>query len=160
MQERELVKLSGQALDGWRVRELLEAMGLKHTDVQLVEIYPQSVRAEVLVTDAHGRRVIETEMRTNADTREVVNVVVGTRIRVLEMGIRNVWEKPVDADPDPGDRSLEDREQMMADIEKEACGAWKNLGSRRMVCELKPGHEGDHDYSRDTGRILGDRPQA
>lgn len=41
------------------------------------------------------------------------------------------------------------------------CGAWKMLGTQRMVCELCAGHEGEHDYTRDGGlAILGDTPQA
>lgn len=40
------------------------------------------------------------------------------------------------------------------------CGAWKKLGTQWMECELCAGHEGDHDYTKDTGRIIGDSPQA
>jgi len=148
---------------GWRVRELLEAMGLRHSDVARVEIYPRSVRVEVAVTDADGRRVTETEMRTEADTGRVVNVLVGPRVRVLEFAIRQVWERPDEVDPDPKDRSLEDREQTMAGIDatedyrvemaaKRECGA---VGPEGLSCERSPGHDRNiqtpyhtaHDYT-------------
>lgn len=46
-------------------------------------------------------------------------------------------------------------------IPDETCGATKILGGRRLECVIEPpGHEGDCDFTKDTGRVLADNPQA
>lgn len=90
------------------------------------------------------------------ETRRIQVTVLATGERgqryfaehVISIPFVGPWEKPVDvAMPHDG-------------VTAEVCGAWKKLGGRRMECQLLAGHEMDHDYSKDTGRILGDAPQA
>lgn len=154
MRDEDLKSLP-QSTEAWKIKEMLETLGITDwTNVAEMHVYPREVQVTVYATDADGRRYwVETptqiEVTDLADPKP--SYVAGhpdrkPAVHEISIPIVGPWEKP-DGEADP--------HNLLG-----PCGAWKKLGGRRMECVLQPGHEGDHVYSKDTGRILSDSPQA
>lgn len=144
MRDEDLKNLP-QSIEGWRIKELLDGIGIKHTDTRRIKIMPWHVEVEVYATDEAGRRIRET---VDIDVQDLASAEPQTvrgfgdaKMHRITIPIDQVWDKP-------------------AEPAHDLCGYWKKLGGYRWECEIYAGHECDHDYTKRTGYIVGDSPQA
>lgn len=97
MRDEDLKNLP-QSIEGWRVREFLDSLGIKHTDTRRLEIGPTSVEIEVYATDEHGHRMREeVDIDVTDLSQEKPDTIKGygdARVHRITLPLTQVWEKP------------------------------------------------------------------
>lgn len=159
MRDEDLKNLP-QSIEAWKIKEMLEALGITDwTNVAEMHVYPREVQVTVYATDADGRKYFaETPTQIEVtDLTESEPSYVAERpdrkpaIHEISIPVVGPWEKPAEeVDPDPKDLSLEDREQMQADIVQsslpKASRCWSHLtgADSRVQCEFDVHHRSEH----------------
>lgn len=162
MREQDLAGIPLQ-IERAAVAELLAGLGFTAwRDVAEVVIQPTEIRVRAYATDADGKRyaVYEEEQVDVTDLSEKDPQLIPGRssarpaVHVVSIPMVGEWPKPAElgVGVDPGVGVL--------------CQEWQHTQSAqggpkyRMACERYEGHNGDHIYGRNTGRVVGDAPQA
>lgn len=126
MRDEDLKNLP-QSIEGWRVREFLDSLGIKHTDVKRMEIDWQAVTAEVYATDANGRRVREVSEIDALDLsgeHSTVQGLGGPKMHQIVIPLVQVWDIPINrVQHGPG-----------------WCGSTYSAAFGTLVCERPKGH--------------------
>lgn len=119
-----------QQIEGWRVREFLDGIGIKHTDVRRMVIDHQSVEIEVYATDAEGRRFREEVdidvLDLSSEKPQTVKGFGGPKMHQIVVPLIQVWERPRPAEG----------------VAPARCTATEQ--GRDLPCERPAGHAGHH----------------
>jgi hypothetical protein len=90
-----------QQIEAWKVREFLDGIGIKHTDVRRLVIEPQSVEVEVYATDDQGRRVresVDIDVLDLSGDHSAVQGFGGPKMHQIVIPLTQVWDKPTKAE--------------------------------------------------------------
>lgn len=157
MRDEDLKSLP-QVIEAWKIKEMLEALGITDwTNVSEMHIYPREVLVTVYATDADGRKYFvetPTQIEVTDLTDPEPSYVAGhpdrqADVHEISIPIVGPWKKPAEeADPDPKDLSLEDRDEMQAGIVQsslpKALRCWSRLPQIDVQCEFAAHHRSEH----------------
>lgn len=99
MRDEDLAKLP-KSIDQWEVRQFLERLGIKHTDVFEVRIGVRSVEIGMYASDEHGRRMREEVdidvMDLSQEKPDTIKGYGDAKLHRITIPLTQVWEKPED----------------------------------------------------------------
>lgn len=127
MRDEELAKVP-ESIEAWKIREFLEGLGITHKNAFDLHVGARAVELSVWASDEKGMRYAGVDGKTAAQHRISIPLV-------------GSWEKPADL----GIGIL--------------CQAWRHTheaegaAKYRMSCDRFDGHTGDHNFTRNVGRV-------